>query len=257
MGWTASQRLQEVLATPRRTVLRLPDTRVIEREDLLQIITPSLRHGGLNEVSFCRFGPRNADREIDAALSRFDAAGVRCRWGVYPDCLPVDLARRLAGRGLRGTRVDALYTEAPLAAAPAPPGLEVRRVGRDEVGTYSRLMAEGWHLDGDALATLNAVAVEDPRMCLYVGTVDGEPAAVASAMLATYSVFLQGALVLPRFRGRGLYRALVERRVADAFAEGRTLAFTHALAASSSPALRRMGFEELFRFESFSPPPRA
>jgi GNAT superfamily N-acetyltransferase len=121
-------------------------------------------------------------------------------------------------------------------------------------------MAEGWRLDRQALSVLNQAAVEDPRMHLYLAHVDGEPAAVASAMLSRHSVFLQGAMVMPRFRGQGLYRALVERRMADARAQGRGLAFTHAMAATSSPLLRRMGFAELFRFESFSarleePPP--
>jgi GNAT superfamily N-acetyltransferase len=115
-------------------------------------------------------------------------------------------------------------------------------------------MAEGWRMELKGLADLNRAAVQDPRVRLYLGWLDGEPAAVASSMLSRHSVFLQGALVMPRFRGRGLYRALVERRVKDALALGRTLAFTHALAVTSSPRLRRMGFTELFRFQCFSPP---
>jgi len=254
MPWSPRRLLQEVLSTPRRTVLRLPDTRVIDREDLLQVITPSLPHGGLNEVAFCRFGVRAADREIDLALGRFDAAGVRSRWGVYPDCLPLDLSDRLARRGLRGTHVDALYRVGPLdPGRPLVPRVLISRVGADSVDEYSRVMAEGWRLDRQALSVLNRAAVGDPRMHLYLARVDGEPAGVASAILSAHSVFLQGAMVMPSFRGLGLYRALVERRLADAQAQGRTLAFTHALAATSSPLLRRMGFAELFRFESFSP----
>lgn len=235
-------------------MLRLPDTQVIEREDLLQVITPSLRHGGLNEVAFCRFEARRADQEIDAALGRFEAAGVKCRWGVYPDCLPIDLSARLAERGLRSTRVDALYRFGEAAPGRPPgPGAVISRVSLGTVDEYSRVMAEGWRLDLAALAVLNEAAVGDPRMHLYLAHVDGVPAGVASAMLSAHSVFLQGAMVMPRFRGQGLYRALVERRLADARAQGRSLAFTHALEATSSPLLRRMGFSELFRFESFSP----
>jgi hypothetical protein len=252
-GWTAAQLLHEVLTTPRRTVLRLPDTQVLERDDLLQIITPSLPHGGLNEVAYCRFPAGVADREIDAALARFEAAGVRSRWGVLPDCLPIDLSSRLAARGLVGSPIDALYRFGARASGAASTlDAQVERVTRETVEEYTRLMAEGWHLEAEGLLTYNLAAVEDARVRLYLARVDGEPAGVASAMLSDASVFLQGALVSPRFREKGLYRTLVERRVADALAEGRSLAFTHALATTSAPRLRRMGFQELFRFESFS-----
>jgi GNAT superfamily N-acetyltransferase len=47
--------------------------------------------------------------------------------------------------------------------------------------------------------------------------------------------------VVPAFRGRGIYRALVRARLAHAAAEGATLALVHA-EPTSSPILQRLGF---------------
>jgi GNAT superfamily N-acetyltransferase len=47
--------------------------------------------------------------------------------------------------------------------------------------------------------------------------------------------------VVPAFRGRGMYRALVRARLAHAAARGATLALVHA-EPTSSPVLQRLGF---------------
>jgi GNAT superfamily N-acetyltransferase len=57
--------------------------------------------------------------------------------------------------------------------------------------------------------------------------------------------------VLPRFRGRGLYRALVGARLADARARGIALATAHAREETSAPLLEKMGFETVCRFPVF------
>lgn len=65
---TGSERLREVLEAPRRAFLPLPDTQVIERPGWLQLITPSLRQGGLNEVAYSALDEMEADAVIDETL---------------------------------------------------------------------------------------------------------------------------------------------------------------------------------------------
>src|SRR6218665_1780074 len=98
---TGSERLREVLETPRRAFLPLPDTQVIERPGWLQLITPSLRQGGLNEVTFSALDEKEADAVIDETLEGYRRLGLRFRGGGGPDSRPADLAERLARRGLR------------------------------------------------------------------------------------------------------------------------------------------------------------
>jgi len=57
--------------------------------------------------------------------------------------------------------------------------------------------------------------------------------------------------VLADYRGRGLYRALVQARLAHARARGITLATSHAHEATSAPILETLGFETVCRFPMY------
>jgi GNAT superfamily N-acetyltransferase len=242
-----------VLQGPRRLTLRLTDTQVIERPDLLQVITPSLRAGGLNEVAFCDFEPGHADEEIDLALARFAQARVSFRWGVFPDCRPLNLAQRLTERGLVSHTVQALFRSTEHSPPTPRAGLELTRVDERSLPEFSRVMAEGWGLDPEPLRAVHRASLTDERTYLSLARVSGVGAGVATAVLSERAVLLLGAVVLPQFRRRGVYQALVSKRLLDARAVGRSLAVTHAMATTSAPILKALGFSEAFQFESFGP----
>ena len=69
--------LAATLAAHRRITLRLPDTVIIDRPGLLQVVTPSLRHGGLNEVACFAASEADAEAELSAALARFEGRDAR------------------------------------------------------------------------------------------------------------------------------------------------------------------------------------
>ncbi|HYO65694.1 MAG TPA: hypothetical protein VEU33_06390, partial [Archangium sp.] len=81
---TRAERLREVLETARRAFIPLPDTQVIERPGWLQLITPSLRQGGLNEVAYSALDEKEADAVIDETLEQYRRLGLRFRWSVGP-----------------------------------------------------------------------------------------------------------------------------------------------------------------------------
>ena len=66
------------------------------------------------------------------------------------------------------------------------------------------------------------------------------------------SAYLVGGVVLPAFRGRGVYRALIAARLRHARAAGVAVVTTQARAATSAPILARLGFVALVECESFS-----
>jgi GNAT superfamily N-acetyltransferase len=206
----------------------------------------------LNEVAFCRFSPETADRCIDEALGRFAAAGVQFRWGVGPDCGPPDLEQRLAARGLVPSQVLAMVRE--VSQPVEPPALSVVRVDHRTVREFSRVMALGWGSDEATLHRLNERALSVPACAMFLADVDGEAVGVGSSVLTERGALLMGAVVLPAWRGRGVYRALVNARLAHALETGRTLAYSHAMEQTSAPRLARLGFSELYRFTSFHGP---
>jgi GNAT superfamily N-acetyltransferase len=76
----------------------------------------------------------------------------------------------------------------------------------------------------------------------FLALVDGKPAGTGGVSLIGDVVRLWGASVLPEFRGRGAYRALVAARLRHARASGARFALTKARTGTSGPILRRLGF---------------
>src|SRR6185503_9099258 len=91
------------MVVSRRSYPPLPELRVIERPGWMQIITPSIKTGGLNEVMFSALDERDADAVIDAAIAEYRALGVKFRWSVGPGSAPADLGERLERRGMRAS----------------------------------------------------------------------------------------------------------------------------------------------------------
>jgi len=251
---TAAEIRDEVLVVPRRAWLAVPDLRVIERAGWLQIVTPSFTRGGNNEVAHAELADDEADAIIDQTIAEYHALGVRWRWRVGPGSRPTDLAERLERRGFLPHAVAALARDT--AGVPAVPGVEVERVDARSIGAYAETFARGWEVDPGPLADahVHAVASPDSRHRLYLARIAGEPVGIATAAWFERSVFLQSGVVLPSHRGRGVYRALVAARLADASAAGITLATTNARPETSAPILERLGFAIVERFVSYSLP---
>ena len=72
--------------------------------------------------------------------------------------------------------------------------------------------------------------------------------------LAGTTVVQMGGVVLPAFRKRGVYRALVAARLADAAARGATLATCQARTETSASLLAKLGFEVVCRYPIFRSP---
>lgn len=161
---------------------------------------------------------------------------------------------RSAGASLA---VSELVMARPLTGADAdawlagddPPGVTTRVVADEEA--FEALVGvetEGWGRPSSSADVL----IEDwgrlqadlgsSSAFALLGTVNGMPASVARCGLFDPVVRLFGAVTLPAFRRRGLYRSLVAPRCRLGRANGATLALTKARPATSAPILERVGF---------------
>lgn len=257
-GLTAAEVRHEVLVQALRSYLPVPDLRVIERPGWLQLVMPSFRSGGLNGVARCVLPDDLPDDAIEATLDAagaiYDALGVKYRWNLDPDTRPLDLPARLARRGLRRTDGFAMACATAAATAPLPDDVTVERVTAATLPLHDHVVGAGWGLDPAPLTAYHRALLADPRDVhhLFLARYRGEPAAVAGHVLFPRSTYLVGGVVLPAFRGRGLYRALVTTRLRTAAAAGRPLATTHAVAATSAPILTALGFTTVCAICSFS-----
>jgi GNAT superfamily N-acetyltransferase len=187
-------------------------------------------------------------------IGEYRALGCRFRWTVDPGSAPGDLAARLARRGLALTWTHGMARATAAAEAAPPAGVAISRVDRADVDAYTQTMAAGWGLDPGPLARANDLAIHaaESRHRLFLARVAGVPAGTAAYVAFPRSAYLLGAVVLPPWRGRGIYRALVAARLRDARAAGLALATSHARATSSAPILESLGFHSMCRFPVLS-----
>jgi GNAT superfamily N-acetyltransferase len=256
-GWTTEALVGEVIASPWRVPSSNADTRDVQRPGWFQRLTPSLRQGGLNEVSHCVIPAEDADRVIDETIAGYHALGIRFRWAVTPGSKPDDLAERLAKRGFSSVELWGVVRD--LSPLPAKPGTDVRvtAVDASSVDEFTDVMASGWSMDPEPLRPMHRAMVERPGGTLYrlfAARAGGAVAGVAAYTVSGPAAYQMGAVVLPSHRGRGLYQALVAARLSAAASEGLALATSQARAETAGPILVRLGFEVVCRFPVFTIP---
>jgi GNAT superfamily N-acetyltransferase len=185
-----------------------------------------------------------------------------CGWYVGPSSRPLGLRELLEARGFAPTTQAPLephftamtMTELPALRAPEP-GVEARVVESYE--EYVGAVRAGFEAAGEGEAEIAEWLEKAPlawehdsgiaRMS-HVGLSDGQIAGLGFVNYGPSAVLLAGGAVLPAFRGRGVYRALVTSRWHAAVAMGKPALTVHA-GAMSRPILERCGFQPLCRVD--------
>lgn len=189
------------------------------------------------------------ESSIDAVCAEFAQANLPFLWLLGPHT-PEATPGRLRQRGmtsfqqLSGLATSDLELYSPSSAA------RIREARPDERDRFGAVLLDTFELERpviDFLARYYFFA-STLRTRNYLAFVDGhsDPAGVASSVYDPESpvAILAIAAVKQQFRGRGVYRDLVQRRLADAKADGCVAAVVHAQPTSSRICLR-LGFREL------------
>jgi GNAT superfamily N-acetyltransferase len=149
------------------------------------------------------------------------------------------------GWDVRGMAIDPQrWTSTPRA------DITVERVGRAGFEDYYRTLVLGWAAEvteADSWRDSMLRALDGGVHHYYLARIGGQPVATAGMAVKQRSVYLIGGNVLEAYRGRGIYRALLDERLRHAAELGFSLATTQAREATSAPILERLGFETLFR----------
>ena len=213
---------------------------------------------GPNNVSWIRCRADEADDVIDQVRGIVAARRLPFMWTLDPETQPPDFAERLQARGVDPdphgleSKVMVLPSDATI-QAPHVAGLEIADALADAEAFQQadRAAAEAFEAESLGDDELRVAARERRRRNLLaaghrhllLARVDGEPA--GSGSLGLYppdGAKMNGGSVRPKFRGRGVYRALVAARVEMAHRAGAA-----GLAVwggdMSRPILERLGFE--------------
>jgi GNAT superfamily N-acetyltransferase len=137
----------------------------------------------------------------------------------------------------------------PLDESPArPTGIEIITDGLDRE-VIAQTMNRGWEVPPDhGRGPLYAAALGEPGWTHYLALIDGEPVAASALFCAGDVALFMVAATDPNFRGRGLQRAFIARRYADALAAGCTLGIAETVDDNASPRnFQRAGFRLVHR----------
>lgn len=242
--------IAETFLAPIGCALLSRDTQIIERPGWYQLVTPSTGTSQGNEVALSQLAAADVDRVVDETVATYAAHRVPFKWAVGPLTEPADFGAALDRHGFTSYPVRGMAIE-PTQWTPRPlRGVSVELVSEANLAEYYDTWSRGWDVVSPDPAEWRAEhtrAIATGRFHFYLARVDGEPAGTAGFIMKPRCAYLIGGNVLPAFRSRGLYRALLDARLAAVASRGIPLAVTHAREATSAPILERLGFESVFR----------
>jgi hypothetical protein len=203
-------------------------------------------------ISFSALTADNAESVIADQTAHYRSRAAKVEWKLYAHDLPADLLQRL-GRGgfAAGPREAVLVLD--LNAAPdwhaEPPRHTVIRVESTEALDLYRDAAEeifGETQESTVRELRSALDRGSTRHRAYIVMMGHVAVAVGRLYAEARSAFggLYGGGTRDRFRGRGLYRAIVATRARDARSSGARYLIVDALP-TSRPILEMLGFIHL------------
>ena len=228
-----------------------PGIEVVRTARFQVTLQPDLPIPGPNSVSYIRCRADKADEVIDEARSIVARHPVAVLWALDPETEPPNFAEFLAARGIDYDS-DVKVMVLPIGArieAPRVAGLEMCDALADDesFSAADAVNREAFKstAPADPAASsrrrLNQLAAGNRRLLL--ATVNGEPAGSAGlSLFPPGGAIINGGGVRPKFRGFGVYRAMVAARLAmarEAGVEGLIVWGGH----MSAPILGRLGFE--------------
>ncbi|HEV3350517.1 MAG TPA: GNAT family N-acetyltransferase [Methylomirabilota bacterium] len=238
-----------------------PGIEIVATRRYRAAIQPDFPIAGPNSVGWIRCEASEADEVISEARAIFASRRLPFMWTLDPDAQPPDFAEQLAKHGAHPdphgaeAQVMVMAIEATVNAPPIE-GLVIRDALAD-LETF--LMANKAAVEAFEanlpIDSPESIAMQDRRRLnfraegnrhLLLATVDGEPAGSAGmGVFPPTAAILQGGAVRPKFRGRGIYRALVAARQEIARRAGVEDGLTVWGGHMSGPILAGLGFEKV------------
>ena len=209
-------------------------------------------HQNGNFVLFSRFADEHADQAIADQITFYSRRRLPFEWKVYEHDSPPDLRARLVLQGFKPRERDVVMV---LNVREAQPRLlrsvhaDVRRVtALDQLEAVSTILSAVYGVDFGYLERLLAQDLRERPYysSIYLAYVEDEPVGVGWIQFPARSQFatLWGGTIVPAFRGRGLYRALVAARLQEAIRRGYGLLALEA-PRSCREIAEKLGFELL------------
>lgn len=191
-------------------------------------------------------GPADLVAEVEAVAAGWGRSEIA--WWIDAGTTPVDLESHLLARGAtlaETVTVLAVDLTRPLPAFDVPAGVVARvATDREALRTFGAVNAEGWEHGEPAAPDLDRwLAEAEHGHVRVVAEVDGVACATGGMTLVGAVARLWAGVTLPRYRGRGAYRAVLAERLRVAREHGAALGLVKGRVETSAPILRRLDFD--------------
>jgi GNAT superfamily N-acetyltransferase len=203
-----------------------------------------------NESVLSQVPADDATAVVYRTIDQYAAQRLPFRWCVGPLTQPADFGGTLERLGFVGWPTRGMGIDPTAWKRVDHEGISIEIVTEVNLPAYYACWARGWEAQAPDVSVWIADhvrALATGRFHFYLARVDGAPAGTAGFITKPNSGYLVGGNVLPEFRKRGVYRALLDERLQAIRALGLPLAVTHAREATSAPILEALGFESLYR----------
>jgi GNAT superfamily N-acetyltransferase len=219
-----------------------------------------LSHPLANLVGMADIAPDDVDATLKMVRNRYSRGRKAYGWVTGPLTRPHDLGARLVASGLvkEDEMAGMVLTDLAVPIA-VDPTIEIREATLHDAQAASGMMARAYDMPEEVARFFNVLlAMTDSKVKNrgYFAYVDGgiEPVGWSYLVYLPGSpiVLLGGAATVPEHRGRGIYSALVAKRLADARADGRSAAVIQAVRSTSAPIAAKLGFREVCGLEFYA-----
>jgi GNAT superfamily N-acetyltransferase len=237
-----------------------PGIEIIDTPRYRVMIQPDFPIAGPNNSSWIRCQASEAADVIGEARAIFARRHLPFMWTLDPGAEPPNFADVLAQHGVHPDPhgAESQVMVMPIAATVESPPIEGLEIRDALVDLETFRMADGAAAEAfEARLPTDSpdfIAMQDRRRLnfraagnryLLLATVDGEPAGASGmSVFPPAGAILQGGSVRPKFRGRGIYRALVAARLEIARRAG-VEGLTVWGGDMSAPILAALGFEKV------------
>lgn len=200
---------------------------------------------GVGTVMQVRPGAMTAQELVPRVIAELrDQRAAEVQWLVGPQYLPAGVGEVLRAMGasvVETVDICAHPLDRGLSSGSLPPGTKTEPVRtRADTALYERVSALAWGYPPPSEQDIDRT-FDGQTEGMFVGYWQQTPAGAGGYGLAGDVARFWGTAVMPRFRGRGVYRALVHTRTIHARDRGARFALVHARP-TSSPILQRLGF---------------
>lgn len=248
--------------TMRRATALEPGSLIVQRDDWVQMTTPSAPTPHLNTIKHSQVAADEVDGVIANALEHYRKLSLPFSWSTGPSTKPDNLADILVSKRFTvlDTTIGMIISSQAGAAMEPQKQMTYKNLDTANFEDFIFTQQDAWELPAQGAAWMrknkdNTLSMQSAKRRTIIGYCDGKPAVAAGYIVYDdRSLHLVGGAVVKAHRKKGLYRDIVRHRLMLARDLKINFVTVHCLEHTSAPICAKLGFEPVCKFLAFSSP---